>query len=78
MFRFSYTLIANAVRRGGFMKTSLATAVWTVSLSAHAQMMNDGVWGSSWMGGHGGIWVPILIAIAVVGGVAWVVKQKGK
>lgn len=63
---------------GGFMKTSLATALWTVSLSAQAQMMNDGVWGSDWMGGHGGIWVPILIAIAVVGGVAWAAKQKGK
>ena len=65
-------------RLGGFMKTSLAAAIGTMSLSAHAQMMNDGVWGSSWMGWHGGIWVPILIAIAVVGGVAWVVKQKGK
>ena len=60
------------------MKTSLAAAIGTMSLSAHAQMMNDVVWGSSWMGWHGGIWVPILIAIAVVGGVAWVVKQKGK
>ena len=38
---------ANAIRLGGLMKTSLATAIWTVSLSAHAQMMNDGVWGSS-------------------------------
>jgi len=65
-------------RLGSFMKTSLATAIGTVSFSAHAQMMNDGVWGSGWMGGYGGIWVPILIAIAVVGGVVWVVKQKGK
>jgi len=60
------------------MKTSLATAIWTVSLSAHAQMMNDGVWDSGWMGGHGGIWVPIFIAIAVVGGVALVANQKRK
>ena len=65
-------------RLGGFMKTSLAAAIGTVSLSAHAQMMNDGVWGSGWMGWHGGIWVPIFIAIAIVGGVAWVAKQKRK
>lgn len=65
--------------KSGFMKTLLATAIGTVSMSAHAQMMNDGVWGSGWMGGwHGGIWVPLFIAIAVVVGVAWVVKQKGK
>lgn len=60
------------------MKTLLATAAWTVSMSAQAQMMNDGVWGSSWMGWHGGIWAPIFIVIAVVGGVVWVLKQKGK
>lgn len=60
------------------MKTSLATAIGTVSLSAHAQMMSDGVWGSGWMGGHGGIWVPLFIFIAIVGGVAWVASQKRK
>jgi hypothetical protein len=58
------------------MKASLATAIGTVSLSAHAQMMNDGVWGGSWMGWHGGVWGPILIVIAVVVGAAWVMKQK--
>ena len=60
------------------MKTSLAAAIGTMSLSAHAQMMNDGVWGSSWMGWHGGIWVLILIATAAVVGVGWVVSRKGK
>ena len=60
------------------MKTSLAAAIGTVSLSAHAQMMNDGVWGTGRMGWHGGIWVPIFIAIALVVGVAWVAKQKRK
>ena len=47
--------------------------------SAFAQsgrMMNDG-WAGSWMGGYGGVWVPILLVI-VVGLVAWIVMQKRK
>lgn len=37
--------------------------------------MMDG-YGSGWMGGYGGIWVPILVVIAVAGFVAWLVTQK--
>lgn len=67
------------------MKTLLATAVGTgsmlttgVSLAQSANMMNGGTWGFGWMGGYGGVWMPILLVIVVVGLVVWVVKQKGK
>ena len=33
-------------------------------------------YGVGWMGGYGGIWVPILLVILIAGLVAWVVKQK--
>ena len=67
------------------MKTWLATAVGTgsmlttgVSLAQSGNMMNGGTWGFGWMGGYGGIWMPILLVIVVVGLVVWVVNQKGK
>ncbi len=68
------------------MKTLSAIAVGTASLLAsgvtYAQsgnMMNGGMGGDGWMGGYGGgIWVPILVVIVVIGLVAWVVKQNGK
>jgi len=42
-------------------------------------MMNGGMWGvGNWMGGDGGTWVPIVLAILVVGLVAWFVKGRGK
>lgn len=65
------------------MKNLLATVVGTVfllatgvSLAQTGNMMNDGMWGSGWMGGYGGIWVPLLLVIVVVGLVAWIVKRK--
>ena len=67
------------------MKTLLAMAVGTAlllatgaSLAQTGNMMSGDMGGVGWMGGYGGIWVPILVVIAVVGLVAWVVKQKGK
>lgn len=67
------------------MKILLAIAVGTVplltsgvSLAQSGNMMNGGMWGSGWMGGYGGVWVPILIVIVVVGVIAWFLKQKGK
>ena len=48
----------------------------SVSLAQTGNMMNDGMWGSGWMGGYGGIWVPLLFVIVVVGLVAWIVKRK--
>jgi hypothetical protein len=48
------------------------------TLAQNGTMMNDGMWGSGWMGGYGGYWVPILVLAAVVGLVVWVVKQQKK
>lgn len=39
--------------------------------------MMDG-YGFGWMGGYGGIGMPILLVVVVAGLVAWIVKQKGK
>jgi len=67
------------------MKTLFVMAVGTVSLLAtsvswaqNGNMMNGGSWGSGWMGGYGGIWMPILLIIVVAGLVAWIVKRGGK
>ena len=46
-----------------------------VSLAQSGGMMNGGSWGDGWMGGYGGMWMPILL-IVVVALVVWVVKQK--
>jgi len=37
----------------------------TAALGQTGQMMNDGGWGMGWMGGYGGIWVPILLVVVV-------------
>lgn len=66
------------------MKHLLAIAVGIVpafatggALAQSGYMMNGGMSGVGWMGGYGGIWVPVLLVIAVVGLVAWLVKRKG-
>jgi hypothetical protein len=41
-------------------------------------MMNGGMGGFGWMGSYGGVWVPILLVIVVVGVVAWFVGKRGK
>ncbi|MEO5661503.1 MAG: hypothetical protein ABIQ90_17170 [Polaromonas sp.] len=65
------------------MKNSLTMVVGTVLLLAArvsfaqgGNMMNGGAWGGAWMGGHGGIWMPILLVVVVVALVVWVVKQR--
>lgn len=67
------------------MKTLLAMAVATVSLlttgvalAQNGNMMNGGAWGSGWMGGYGGVWMPILLVVVVAGLVAWIIKRGGK
>lgn len=67
------------------MKTLLAMAVGTVPLLAtgfawaqNGNMMNGGGWGMGWMGGYGGIWVPILLVVVVAGVVALIMQRKGK
>ncbi len=67
------------------MKNSIALAAGAVPLLATVavwaqtgNMMNGGMMsGSGWMGGYGGLWVPILLVV-VVGLVAWIVMQKRK
>ena len=67
------------------MKHFLAIAVATVLLLANrvsfaqsGNMMNGGGWGVGWMGGYGGIWMPILMLVVVVALVVWIVKQQKK
>jgi len=67
------------------MKSFFAMAVAAVSLlttgvssAQTSNMMNGGAWGDGWMGGYGGIWTPILLAIVVVVLIALLVKRGGK
>ena len=67
------------------MKTLLAMAVGAVPLLAtgvalaqSGHMMNGGGWGMGWMGGYGGIWVPILLVVVVAAAVAVVMQRKRK
>lgn len=48
------------------------------ALGQTGNMMSGGMEGFGWMGGYGGMWVPILLVIVVAGLVAWVVQQKDK
>ena len=48
------------------------------ALAQNGPRMHDGMWGSGWMGGYGGYWVPLLVLAVVVGLVVWVVKQQKK
>jgi hypothetical protein len=50
----------------------------TAAMAQSGQMMNDGVWGMGWMGGYGGIWVPVLLVVVVVAAVAVVLQRRGK
>ena len=50
----------------------------TVALAQNGNMMNNGMWNAGWMGGYGGMWVPILLVIVVVAVVAWMLGRKGK
>ena len=49
-----------------------------VAAAQNGHMMNDGMWNAGWMGGYGGMWLPILLVIAVVAVVAWMLGRKGK
>jgi hypothetical protein len=61
------------------LRTSViaAAAPWA-SGAAWAQNGNmmGGSWGSGWMGGYGGPWVPVLLLIGVIALAVWVVKRK--
>ena len=59
--------------------SSMATLlVSSVAVAQSGNMMNGGMWNAGWMGGYGGMWVPILLVIVVVAVVAWMLGRKGK
>jgi uncharacterized membrane protein len=67
------------------MKNLSSIAIATTSLLAagaasaqNGNMMNGASWGSGWMGGYGGIWMPILLIVVVAGVVALIVRRKDK
>lgn len=67
------------------MRTLLVMVIATVSMLATGaswaqtgNMMNGGMWNGGWMGGYGGMWVPILLAIAVIALVVWIIGRGGK
>lgn len=49
----------------------------STALAQYGSMMGD-TWGGGWMGGYGGMWMPILLAIAVIALVVWIVRRGGK
>jgi hypothetical protein len=62
---------------------ALAVVATGVTWAQSGNMMNGGGWGAGWMdggwmGGHGGVWTPILLAVVVVGLIAWLVMRGGK
>ena len=67
------------------MKTLLATGTGSAPLFAATaawgqtgQMMNDSLWGMGWMGGYGGVWVPILLVVVVAAAVVVVMQRRSK
>ena len=57
---------------------AVAVVATGVTWAQSGNMMNGGGWGVGWMGGYGGVWTPILLAVVVVGFIAWLVMRGGK
>ena len=49
----------------------------SAALAQNGNMMG-GTWGGGWMGGYDGMWMPTLLAIAVIALVVWIVRRGGK
>ena len=47
-----------------------------VSFAQSGNMMNGGAWGNSWMGGYGGIWMPILMIAVIVALVSGLLNKR--
>lgn len=43
---------------------------------AQSGHMMDGAWGDGWMGGYGGVWMPILVVAVIVGVAVMVIRRK--
>lgn len=64
--------------QGFTMKVLTSALVITPLMSpAVAFAQNGNMMNGAWMGGYGGVWMPILLVL-VVGLVAWIVMQKRK
>ena len=50
----------------------------SAAVAQNGNMMNASMWNAGWMGGYGGMWVPILLCIIVVAAVVWMLVRKGK
>ncbi len=64
----------NTLRALAFGAVSLLAS--GAALAQSGNMMGGGPWGSGWMGGYGGIWMPVLLVAVVVGIVVLVVRRK--
>lgn len=59
--------------------TGFLLASGVASAQQYGNMMGDGgMWSGTWMGGYGGIWLPVLVVALIAGLVIWAVKQKSK
>lgn len=76
--------LSTAAMIGGTIVTASALAQSQGGNAGSGMMGGNGVgwmsgYGSSWVGGYGGgMWLPVLVVIAVADVVAWVVSQKNK
>ena len=55
----------------GAISLPAASAAW-----AQNGNMMGGTWGTGWMGGYGGWWMPILLIAVVVGVVVMLIRRK--
>lgn len=39
-------------------------------------MMTGGLWDGAWMGGHGGMWMPLLLVVVLVALAVWIIRRK--
>lgn len=60
--------------------TTQAVPLWFNGSAAgqSGSMTEGGIWGAGWLVGLGGVWIPILLVLAVLGGVAWVILTNRK
>lgn len=70
------TLSAAVLTGGTIVATSALAEASQGAYGPGSGMM--GGYSFGWMSGYGQMWLPILVAIVVVGFVAWIVSQKKK
>ena len=60
------------------MFLGIVISMSTLLNSSAAVAQNASMWNAGWMGGYGGMWVPIVLCIIVVAAVVWMLVRKGK